>query len=346
MDVRPEVETRGREGEDETMSAEPITRPEGLRPTFHSIAHGGLDWESLAMRLYTQGNDKAWNPRNIDFSQDAEHWSLLDEDQQRGLLGIVVMFLAGEESVTEDIAPFMKAMSDEGRLEEEMYLTQFALEEAKHTEAFRRFLDAIGVEDDLHDVLERTTPSSQALGGVFADEQPAAMRRLWTDSSPRAQIRANVVYNQFVEGTMALTGYWIFTRLGEAFEGLFPGIREVIRLISRDERRHLAWGTYNIRRHVAEDDAMWDAAKADLDEMMEKMTVREQQRRAEMTEEERRIEELGTAIGIGPDQRWAYQVSRLERRYGAIESARGASREEIERIEAGADEEGYDALAR
>jgi ribonucleoside-diphosphate reductase beta chain len=327
------------------MTAEPITRPEGLRPTFHSLTKGGLNWDSMAMRLYTQGNEKAWNPADIDFSQDAEHWNLLDADQQKGLIGIVTMFLAGEESVTEDIAPFMKAMADEGRLEDEMYLTQFALEEAKHTEAFRRFLDALGVNQDLHEVLERTTPSTQALGGIFAEEQPEAMRRLWTDSSPTAQIRANVVYNQFVEGTMALTGYWIFSKLGDAFQGLFPGIREVIRLISRDERRHLAWGTYNIRRHVAANDAMWDVAKADLDEMMEKMEAREDQRRAEMSEEDRQMEELGTAIGIGPEQRRAYQRSRLERRYGAIESARGASDEEIETIEAGADDEGYDALA-
>jgi ribonucleoside-diphosphate reductase beta chain len=327
------------------MTAEPITRPQGLRPTFHSLQRGGLDWDSMSLRLYTQGNAKAWNPADIDFSQDAEHWHLLDADQQRGLLGIVVQFMAGEESVTEDIAPFMKAVGEEGRLGDEMYLTQFALEEAKHTEAFRRFLDAMGVDDDLHDYLERTTAPSQALGGVFAEEQPEAMRRLWTDASPRAQIRANVVYNQFVEGTMALTGYWIFSRLGKVFEGLFPGIQEVIALISRDERRHLAWGTYNIRRHVAEDDAMWEVAKADLDDMMQRMREREEESRANLTEDEKRMEELANSIGIGPDQRFAYQVSRLERRYGAIESARGASREEIETIEAGADEEGYDALA-
>ena len=44
----------------------------------------------------------------------------------------------------------MAAMRAEGRLGDEMYLTQFAFEEAKHTQVFRLWLDAVGVTDDLH----------------------------------------------------------------------------------------------------------------------------------------------------------------------------------------------------
>ena len=48
----------------------------------------------------------------------------------------VPQFIAGEEGVTEDIQPFMGAMRAEGRLGDEMYLTQFAFEEAKHVQVF------------------------------------------------------------------------------------------------------------------------------------------------------------------------------------------------------------------
>ena len=315
------------------------------RTTFHSILEGGLDWDALPMRLFVQGNQKFWDPSRIDLSRDAESFALLDERQQEGIAGLAVQFVIGEEAVTQDIQPFMKAMADEGRLEDEMYLTQFALEEAKHVEAFRRWLDALGVTRDLHYVLEGAAPGDEPVGGVFAHIQPEAMGRLWEDSSPAAQIHANVVYNQFVEGTLALTGYWAWSRILDAMDGMFPGMREIIRQISRDERRHLAWGTYNIRRHVAADDRMWQVAKDSLDQMYRLLERRAQALREDTSPGAEDRRQRGRALGIGPEDTWAYQVSRLERRYGAIESARGAAPDDIEHdLQQEPDDEGYASL--
>ena len=315
------------------------------RTTFHSILEGGLDFDALPMRLFVQGNQKFWDPSQIDLSQDAEHWQLLDRAQKEQVSGLAVGFMIGEEAVTEDIQPFMHAMAVEGRLEDEMYLTQFALEEAKHTEAFRRWLNAVGVTKDLHYTLERNGTGGP--DGIFAKLQPEAMGRLWTDQSPAAQIRANVVYNQFVEGTLALTGYWAWAKVLDSLGGLFPGMREIIRYISTDERRHLAWGTYNIRRHVAADDAMWEVAKANLDEMRDRMERQREAARRDRSPEAEARRKQSEAIGIGPKESWEFQVSRLERRYGAIESARGVAEEQIEHglEEEETDEEGYAALS-
>ena len=317
-----------------------------VRTTFHSILEGGLDWQALPMRLFVQGNQKFWDPSAIDLSQDTEHWELLDQSQKEGIAGLAVQFLIGEEAVTEDIQPFMYAMAAEGRLEDEMYLTQFALEEAKHVEAFRRWFDAVGIKRDLHYLLQSAATDDEPAGGIFAKLQPEAMGRLWTDQSPAAQIRANVVYNQFVEGTLALTGYWVWSRILDGLGGLFPGMRAIIRGISSDERRHLAWGTYNIRRHVAADDAMWDHAVACLDEMYELMLGRRDALRADTSPQTLAYRERFRAMGAGPGETWHYQVSRFERRYGAIESARGVSGERIEHglEEEETDEEGYAAL--
>ncbi len=313
------------------------------RTTFHSILKGGLDFDSLPMRLFVQGNQKFWDPSAIDLSQDAEHWQLLDRGQKEQVSGLAVGFMIGEEAVTQDIQPFMHAMAVEGRLEDEMYLTQFALEEAKHVESFRRWLDAVGVTKDLHYTLEHN--GSGGPDGIFVKLQPEAMARLWTDQSPEAQIRANVVYNQFVEGTLALTGYWAWAKILDSLGGLFPGMREIIRQISRDERRHLAWGTYNIRRHVAADDAMWEVAKANLDEMRELMERQRAAAREDRSPETLARRERAEAMGLGARESWEFQVSRLERRYGAIESARGVSEDQIEHgLEEETDEEGYAAL--
>ena len=325
------------------------TRPAEVRSTFHSILEGGLDFDALPMRLFVQGNQKFWDPSQIDFSEDAEHWKLLDEDQKEGIASLAVQFLIGEEAVTEDIQPFMRAMAMEGRLEDEMYLTQFAFEEAKHVEVFRRWFNAVGVKEDLHYLLEEIDGGRDEdnFTNIFTQVQPEAMNRLWTDNSPEAQIRANVVYNQFVEGTLALTGYWAWSTILESLGGLFPGMQELVRMISRDERRHLAWGTYNIRRHVAEDDAMWEVAKADLDDMMALMTRRNEIEMADTSPEAEEQRQRGRELGVGPERAWEYQVDRLQRRYGAIESARGAGAEQIEHgldEDEEGDEHGYASL--
>ena len=65
-------------------------------------------------------------------------------------IGCEVLFQAGEESVTLDLLPLILAIANEGRLEEEMFLTSFLWEEAKHTDFFSRFLaEVAGVTDDL-----------------------------------------------------------------------------------------------------------------------------------------------------------------------------------------------------
>ncbi|MDQ7864003.1 hypothetical protein RCO48_31735 [Peribacillus frigoritolerans] len=63
--------------------------------------------------------------------------------------GSFPFFRAGEEAVTLDLLPLIMAIANEGRIEEEMYLTTFLFEEAKHMEFFRYTLDQIGETGDL-----------------------------------------------------------------------------------------------------------------------------------------------------------------------------------------------------
>ncbi|MFA5710132.1 ribonucleotide-diphosphate reductase subunit beta, partial [Mycolicibacterium sp.] len=98
---------------------------------FGSLKAGGLNWDSLPLRLFASGNAKFWNPADIDFSRDRADWESLTDRERDYATRLCAQFIAGEEAVTKDIQPFMRAMRDEGRLGDEMYLTQFAFEEAK-----------------------------------------------------------------------------------------------------------------------------------------------------------------------------------------------------------------------
>jgi len=54
-------------------------------------------------------------------------WQSLAAEEQDLLLRLTALFQAGEEAVTLDLLPLIQVIAEEGRLEEEMYLTTFYL---------------------------------------------------------------------------------------------------------------------------------------------------------------------------------------------------------------------------
>lgn len=291
----------------------------GKRTGFASLGEGGLDLDSFPMRLFAKGNARHWDPADIDLRQDARDVAALDERERWWTMMLAAQFMAGEESVTQDLQPFVAAMAAEGRLADEMYLTQFVFEEARHTVAFRRWFDAVGVREDLHPHLEDNAAYRQ----IFTDELPASLHALADDPSPRNQIRASVTYNHIVEGTLALTGYYVWAKICKG-RGILPGMQRIIQHIGADERRHMAWGTYTCRRHVAADDALWDA----VDERMQELLVPAMGVVTSPFDRLAEGEEPPFAIDL--DEVAEYAMDKLGRRLGAIESARGADLRDVD----------------
>ena len=288
----------------------------GHRTQFGALRAGGLNWDYLPMRLFVQGQDKFWKANDIDFSQDAEDWQSMSDQEREAARYLCASFIAGEEAVTEDIQPFMQAMAADGRLEDEMYLTQFAFEEAKHTEVFRRWLDAVGETGDLHHYIE----DNRGYRTIFYEELPKALDRLKDDASPEAQIRASVTYNHIVEGMLALTGYHAWNLVCKS-RGIAPGMQEIVKRIGDDERRHMAWGTFTCRRHVAADDALFAVVEERINELLEPAL--------DMVRYP--LEQFDVPpFGLEVDEIVNYAFQRGTRRLGTIESARGKDVSEIE----------------
>jgi ribonucleoside-diphosphate reductase beta chain len=290
----------------------------GQRTSFGALRRGGLDWDYLPMRLFVQGQDRFWRANDIDFTQDAEDWAGLTGVEREAALYLCASFIAGEEAVTEDIQPFMRAMGAEGRFEDEMYLTQFAFEEAKHVEVFRRWLDAVGVTDDLHELLE----PNEGYRRIFYEELPKALGALHDDASPENQLRASLTYNHVVEGTLALTGYHAWNAVCTT-HGILPGMVELVRLIGRDERRHMAWGTFTCRRHVAADPSRWQLVEARMQELLEPALQL-------VAYPFSLFEEGLTPFGLEMDEFVTYATDRATRRLGAIQQAVGRDLADIE----------------
>jgi ribonucleoside-diphosphate reductase beta chain len=212
-----------------------------------------LNHSLLPMRLYHKAKKFGiWDPRDIDFTQDQKDWKTSNDDEKEAILRLCSLFQAGEEAVTRDLLPLIRVISLEGRLEEEMYLTTFLFEEAKHTEIFRRFLDEVAGE-----VRDLSVYHMENYRKIFYEYLPQAMERLIDDASPEAQAEASVTYNMVVEGILAETGYHAFYNSLQR-QGKMPGLMKAVEYLKRDESRHIGYGSYLLQRLISEHDHVWE----------------------------------------------------------------------------------------
>jgi ribonucleoside-diphosphate reductase beta chain len=300
-----------------------------VRTSYLTTSARGLDFDSIPMRLFQKAKRLAWDPQAIDLTQDKTDWEGLIDLQRDSLMQITSQFLAGEEAVTLDLLPIVMWVAREGMLEEEIYLTSFLNEEAKHTEFFRRWLsDVCGAHRDLHEYM---LPSYRR---IFFNELPAAMNRVLTDHSREALARALVTYNMIVEGVLAETGYHSYATIIE-LQGGAPGLLQGIRLIARDESRHLRFAVYMLQRLISEDDAMWDVVKGRMDELAPLALGVYQEGH------EWHLERVGELYGEIPEDYQAFSEAihediinfaerQIEKRMAVLARARGQSRTDIE----------------
>ena len=233
------------------------------RSGYATTSERGLQWDSVPMRLWQKAKRLGvWDPAQIDLTADREQWTRFETAEREFILRTIALFQAGEEAVTVDLLPLIEVMAAEGRIEEEMYLTSFLWEEAKHVELFRRWLD--DVAEARHDLSGYVTPSYELL---FADELPRSMAALRTDRSPVAQIRAATTYNMIIEGVLAETGYHGF-RESLVANQLLPGLLDGITLVARDESRHIRYGVYLLNRLIAATPGGWDVMNERMNELL------------------------------------------------------------------------------
>lgn len=253
----PRLPTESRDGRH--REAEPVSPR-----TYQTTSPQGLDRTSFPMRLWEKAKQRGvWNPADLDLARDRADWLALAPPESDVLLRLAALFQAGEESVTRDLLPLIQTVADEGRVEEEIYLTSFLFEEAKHVDFFRRFFDDVaGCADDL------TRYHSPSFRAIVYEALPAALARLRHDRSPVAQAEASVTYNLIVEGVLAETGYHaFFTMLRE--RGLLPGVQAGVALLQADESRHLAYGVWLLSRLVAEHgESVWEAIEARMEALL------------------------------------------------------------------------------
>src|SRR6266542_5306535 len=107
--------------------------------------------------LYARWERGNWRATEIDFTQDAIDWrERLTEEQRRSALWLYALFFHGEDSVTDNLSPYI----DAAPLEEQKYfLATQQVDEARHSVFFKRFMhEVIGAGETIAEGLAYTEP--------------------------------------------------------------------------------------------------------------------------------------------------------------------------------------------
>ena len=196
--------------------------------------------------LYELWERQNWQSHTIDFTQDREDWAAMDDELRENLSWNLSSFFVGEERVTTQFSGLVMAYETQS---EEAFLTTQQVDEARHAQHFNRFYEQVlGLNGSFDD---RLALARRQLNPAFIEMFDGVLvqwaRRLTED--PRdleAKIDFVTLYHMIIEGTLALTGQWFLTEYMERHE-ILPGWVQGFRLISQDEHRHVAYGTWFLR---------------------------------------------------------------------------------------------------
>jgi 1,2-phenylacetyl-CoA epoxidase catalytic subunit len=232
-----------------------VAQKDGIR------AAAGISYTDL-YRRWEQGN---WSAYDIDFAADRDGWDGLSEIQRKSALWIYSMFFFGEDSVADNLSPYIDAAPKE---EQKYFLATQQVDEVRHAVFFHRFFkEVIGAGDSVAATLAYT--ESQLNWGyrnVFGrlDRMADELRK---DTSLPNFARAIALYHMVVEATLAQPGQHFI----EDFfikEGTMPGFSAGMANVSRDEQRHIGFGVKVLSELFEESDECKEAVRELLLEVM------------------------------------------------------------------------------
>src|SRR2546421_12504187 len=207
-----------------------------MATAIRSAAAEQLSYEDLYAR-WEQGN---WSAMELDFSQDREDWhNAFGELERKAALWNYAMFFHGEDSVAENLSPYIDAAPRE---EQKYFLTTQQVDEARHAVFFGRFMkEVVERGDNIAGSLTATQPHlTWGFRKTFEylDKVADGLRR---DRSKPNFAAAITMYHLVVEATLAQPGQHFIEGYLENRK-ILPGFYQGMQNVSRDEQRHIGFG--------------------------------------------------------------------------------------------------------
>ena len=224
-----------------------------------SAERGGAQLLSYR-QLYDLWERQQWAVQDLDFSEDRRQWheQFGEEERFMRMYGLSSFFV-GEQRVTAELGPIMRAAPDEDM---RIFLSTQIADEARHVKFFDRFYSEVGVleSEGLQQRLEETSQHlNPQFTTVFDEMLKARVDRLAVEpGDTETLVEAITIYHMVVEGMLALTGQHFIIDYNERM-GTLPGFVEGFTNVARDEHRHVAFGA-RFLREMAQRDARYAEA--------------------------------------------------------------------------------------
>jgi hypothetical protein len=217
--------------------------------------------------LYARWERGNWRATELDFTQDRRDWQeRMTAEQRRSALWLYTLFFHGEDSVADNLSPYI----DAAPLEEQKYfLTTQQVDEARHAVFFGRFMHEVAGRGDgsaggaLRDTAALLTWRHRKLFGRL-DRMAAELR---ADPSRRRLAAAVTLYHIIVEASLAQPGQHMIERYLTEYD-LLPGFRAGMANVAHDEQRHIAFGVRLLADLCEEDAACAEAIAETIREVL------------------------------------------------------------------------------
>src|SRR5689334_10561601 len=155
--------------------------------------------------LYARCERGNWRATDLEFTVDREHWRERFTDvQRRAALWNYALFLHGEDSVADNLSPYIDAAPRE---EQKYFLTTQQVDEARHSVFFARFMKEVVQRGD--DIAGSLAATDQELTWGFRrtfEKLDQVADELRKDKSKPNLARSICMYHLIVEATLAQPG--------------------------------------------------------------------------------------------------------------------------------------------
>jgi|SRR5215218_5926780 len=198
-------------------------------------------------QLYNLWERQHWAAGEIDFTRDRRDWEELDAATREEMMYGLSAFFVGEERVATQFSGLVMAFEDQ---HEEAFLTTQQVDEARHAQHFNNLYEQVlqfdgSFEDRLYAAREHLNNAYRVLFDEHLVEVNEAL--IAEPGDLGAKVDFVTAYHMVIEGTLALSGQYFQTEFLER-RGILPGHVEGFKNISRDEHRHVAYGTWFLQQ--------------------------------------------------------------------------------------------------
>jgi ribonucleoside-diphosphate reductase beta chain len=227
------------------------------------------DEADVAERLYRQAVERQWDPASVDLDADRDPLESLSRRAFTQFRATVATFGAGEEAVTEDLAPLAIVVD---AVPDQRFLASHQFDEARHARFFERYWSAVVNPVERARGLEASDPTEDRWFGeayeTLFDRTETATHRLLEADTPANRARAYAHYHLTIEGMLAQAG---FRLVGQTFDDgpgpELPGLVEGFARIREDEGRHVGYGMHRLQALTDADAVSWSVVEQVLAEL-------------------------------------------------------------------------------